>query len=75
MSAFSKKHQESHSQPALNEIQSLFRAIMESGKINRVTQQRFMQALLQKKIITAHDEVLINQVFDLLRAGRLRVVD
>ncbi len=48
---------------------------MESGKINRVTQQRFMQALLQKKIITAHDEVLINQVFDLLRAGRLRVVD
>jgi hypothetical protein len=75
MSAFPKKTQESHSQPALSEIQSLFRAIIESGKINRVTQQRFMQAMMQKKTITAHDEALINQVFDLLRAGRLRVVD
>jgi len=61
--------------PHRTEFQQLFRAIIESGKITRADQQRFMVALMNHKTITSMERDLANQVFELLRAGRLRVVD
>lgn len=49
--------------------------ITSSGRITRVDQQQFMKTLLSRNILDPTEEVLINRVFELLRAGRLRVVD
>lgn len=45
------------------------------GKISRTDQQQFMSALLSQKSISQTEQALINRVFELLRSGRLRVVD
>lgn len=49
--------------------------ITASGRISRADQQQFMSALLSQTMIGSAEQELINRVFDLLRAGRLRVVD
>jgi len=56
-------------------IEQMVNKITASGKISRSDQQQFMSTLLSKKVISAKEEAMINRVFDLLRAGRLRVVD
>lgn len=49
--------------------------ITSSGRITRVDQQQFMAALLSRNTLDPTEEALVNRVFELLRAGRLRVVD
>lgn len=56
-------------------IEQMVNKITASGRISRSDQQLFMTTLLSKKIINAKEEAMINKVFELLRAGRLRVVD
>jgi len=49
--------------------------ITSSGRITRVDQQQFMATLLSRNTLDPTEEALVNRVFELLRAGRLRVVD
>lgn len=56
-------------------IEQMVHKITSSGKISRADQKQFMSALLSQKTISAAEEAMINRVFELLRAGRLRVVD
>lgn len=58
-----------------SDIQQLVNKITSSGRISRSDQQRFMSTLLSQQRITSAEHELINRVFELLRAGRLRVVD
>jgi hypothetical protein len=60
--------------PSVN-VQQLADNIIASGKISRVDQQKLMSALLSRNTISKSDMALINRIFDLLRVGRLRVVD
>jgi hypothetical protein len=56
-------------------IEQMVHKITSSGRISRADQQQFMSALLSQKSLGSTEQVLINRVFELLRAGRLRVVD
>lgn len=49
--------------------------ITSSGRITRVDQQQFMATLLSRNTLDPTEEALVNRVFELLRTGRLRVVD
>ncbi len=65
----------SHSGSFQSDIEQMVQKITASGRISRADQQQFMAKLLSKQTISAPEEALINRVFDLLRTGRLRVVD
>ncbi len=56
-------------------IEEMVNKITACGKISRADQQQFMSALLSQTSISQTEHELINRVFELLRAGRLRVVD
>ncbi len=56
-------------------IEQMVSHITACGRISRADQQQFMSALLSQKTISQTEQGLINRVFELLRAGRLRVVD
>jgi|GEM_PF-600448 len=75
MTASTYKMSDHNPNPPRTEFQQLFKAIIDSGKITRADQQRFMAALMNHKTITSMERDLANQVFELLRSGRLRVVD
>jgi hypothetical protein len=57
------------------DIEQMVNQITACGRISRKDQQQFMSALLSQKTISQTEQALINRVFELLRAGRLRVVD
>ncbi len=56
-------------------VEQLTEAIVTSGRISRSDQQRFMSALLSQNSLGKIERIHINRVFDLIRAGRIRVVD
>jgi len=56
-------------------IEQMVHKITSSGRISRADQQQFMAALLSQKTISSTEQAMINRIFELLRAGRLRVVD
>lgn len=58
-----------------SDIQLLVEKITTSGRISRADQHKFMSALLAKNSLSRTEQHQINRIFDLLRAGRLRVVD
>ena len=57
------------------DIEQMVNQITACGKISRADQQQFMSALLSQKSLSQTEQALINRVFELLRRGRLRVVD
>jgi len=57
------------------DIEQMVNRITACWSISRKDQQQFMSALLSQKTISQTEQALINRVFELLRAGRLRVVD
>lgn len=61
--------------PSHLNIEQMVNKITASGRISRDDQHQFMKALLTKNTISAAEEAMVNRVFELLRAGRLRVVD
>lgn len=56
-------------------IQNLVEQILKTRRMTRVDQQTFMSALLSKDSLSLEDQGHINQVFDCLRTGMIRVVD
>lgn len=56
-------------------IEQMVNKITACGRISRADQQQFMSALLSQKSISQTEQALINRVFELVRSGRLRVVD
>lgn len=63
----------SNSQPS--SVEQMVEKIIACGKISRNDQHQFMAVLLSRNTISKTEQTLINRVFDLLRSGRLRVVD
>jgi hypothetical protein len=55
-------------------IQAIIDEILATRRITRLDQQRFMMAALSNTV-TPQDCARINQVFDALQRGLLRVVD
>lgn len=58
-----------------NSLDQLVEQILVSRKISRIEQQRLMSILLSHDILSTDDNNLINQVFDAVRQGLVRVVD
>jgi hypothetical protein len=56
-------------------VEQMVHKITTTGRISRADQQQFMATLLARNTLNSTEEALINRVFELLRAGRLRVVD
>nr|OEJ76742.1 hypothetical protein BH720_02985 [Desertifilum tharense IPPAS B-1220] len=63
-------HSNSHSA-----IESLVDQIISSYKLTRADQQMLMDALLSKQSLNATEQSLINQVFDGIKRGLVRVID
>ncbi|NJP11479.1 MAG: hypothetical protein HC866_20025 [Leptolyngbyaceae cyanobacterium RU_5_1] len=61
--------------PLHSNVEQMVHKITSSGRISRADQRQFMTALLSKATLGSAEEALINRMFDLLRAGRLKVVD
>lgn len=59
----------------MSELEQMVERIIASYRITRSDQQKLMNTLLSQQRIGSGEQVLIDRVFDLLRAGRLRVVD
>ncbi len=66
------QHQKHLQEDSLDQV---VERIFASRRISRTDQQRFMSTLLGRESITAEEQRKINQVFDALQQGRLRVVD
>lgn len=56
-------------------IEQMVNKIIATGRISRTDQKQFMAILLTKATIDSTEKALVNQIFELLRSGRLRVVD
>jgi len=61
--------------PSPLNIEQMVNKITASGRITRADQQQLMHTLLSKSKISSTEEAMVNRVFELFRAGRLRVVD
>ncbi|MGG6293965.1 hypothetical protein ACQ4M4_06040 [Leptolyngbya sp. AN02str] len=58
-----------------NPVDELVKRILASRQITRADQERFMSALLSKNSLSDSERVQVDQLFDALRNGRVRVVD
>ncbi|UBF23595.1 hypothetical protein K9N68_17590 [Kovacikia minuta CCNUW1] len=58
-----------------SDVEQMVNRIIACGRITRKDQRQFMSALLSQQTINQAEHDLINRVFELLRAGRLRIVD
>lgn len=57
------------------DLERMVSKITESGRISRADQQAFMATLLSKAKISSAEQAIVDRMFELLRSGRLRVVD
>ncbi|MFQ4137566.1 hypothetical protein PGN35_014710 [Nodosilinea sp. PGN35] len=57
------------------DIQSLVNVAMEQGVLSRRDHLSLSTAMLSNPMLTARDRQYINQVFDSIRAGRVRLAD
>lgn len=57
------------------DIQSLVSAAIEQGTLSRRDHLSLSTAMLSNPLLTARDRQYINQVFDSIRAGRVRLAD
>lgn len=56
-------------------IEQVVSQIFSNRKITRLDQRRLMSMLLAKEILSYEEQSCINQVFESLRSGVIRVVD
>jgi hypothetical protein len=56
-------------------VEQVFERILTSRRISRADQQLLMSALLAKDSLDREEESLIDEIFDGLKRGLLRVVD
>ncbi len=61
-------------QTSPSSIEDIVNHVFDTRRITRLDQQHFMKAALSNTL-SSHDHALINQVFDALQRGMLRVVD
>lgn len=57
------------------DIQSLVNIAIEQGLLSRRDHLSLSTAMLSNPLLTARDRQYINQVFDSIRAGRVRLAD
>jgi hypothetical protein len=58
-----------------SDIAQVVEKIFASRKITRADQRRFMSTALSKVRLSSADQIQVDQVFDALRRGLLKVVD
>jgi transcriptional regulator CtsR len=56
-------------------LQELVDEIFSQRRINRQVQHELMQILLSQKNLSHQEYDIVNQVFDAIQRGRLRIVD
>ena len=56
-------------------LESLMQTILNHRRINRETQQTLMASLLGKAQLNSHEQAQVQQIFDAISQGRLRVID
>ncbi|MBW4481362.1 MAG: hypothetical protein KME14_02345 [Tildeniella torsiva UHER 1998/13D] len=57
------------------DIQSLVNVAIEQGTLSRRDHLSLSAAMLSNPLLTSRDRQYINQVFDSIRAGRVRLAD
>ena len=56
-------------------LESLMRTILNRRRINRETQRMLMQSLLGKAHLNSQEQAQVQEIFDAINQGRLRVID
>ncbi|MGD1949714.1 MAG: hypothetical protein ACFB14_08720 [Leptolyngbyaceae cyanobacterium] len=56
-------------------LESLMQTILSRRRINRETQQALMASLLGKAQLNSHEQAQVQQIFEAIHQGRLRVID
>ncbi len=56
-------------------LESLMQTILTRRRINRETQQTLMTSLLGKTKLNSHEQAQVQEIFDAINQGRLRVID
>ena len=56
-------------------LESLMQTILNRRRINRKTQQALMASLLGKTQLNSHEQAQVQQIFEAINQGRLRVID
>ena len=56
-------------------LESLMQTILTRRRINRETQQALMASLLGKTQLNSHEQAQVQEIFEAINQGRLRVID
>ncbi len=56
-------------------LENLMSSILNRRRINRETQQMLMSSLLGKAQLNSHEQAQVQEIFDAINQGRLRVID
>lgn len=56
-------------------LESLMSTILSRRRINRETQNILMNSLLGKAQLNSHEQAQVQEIFDAINQGRLRVID
>ena len=62
-------------QTATQSLESLMRTILNRRRINRETQNMLMQSLLGKTNLNSQEQAQVQEIFEAINQGRLRVID
>ncbi|MBT9315727.1 hypothetical protein [Leptothoe spongobia] len=62
-------------QTATQSLESLMRTILNRRRINRETQRMLMQSLLGKSNLNSQEQAWVQEIFEAINQGRLRVID
>ena len=64
-----------NSNVAAQSLEGLMQTILNRRRINRETQQTLMTLLLGKAQLNSHEQAQVQQIFEAINQGRLRVID
>ena len=56
-------------------LESLMQTILNRRRISRATQNTLMQSLLGKQQLNSHEQAQVEEIFEAIIQGRLRVID
>lgn len=56
-------------------LESLMQTILTRRRINRETQHTLMASLLRKTQLNSHEQEQVQEIFEAITQGRLRVID
>ncbi len=61
--------------PTTQSLESLMQMILTRRRLNRETQQTLMACLLGKSQLNSHEQAQVQEIFEAINQGRLRVID